>query len=93
MTTYLRLGHFVVSVAQFFAVVAGVKFAFSVGSFWGIVGGLCLTGMPLIGSLVGVYGAVNAWDWSLLQAAALFLWWVPVLGLFVLFESFQTQRA
>jgi hypothetical protein len=39
---------------------------------------LFLTYIPLVGSIAGVYGAVNVWDWSLLQAVVLFFWYVPV---------------
>jgi MFS family permease len=44
-----------------------------------------IAGIPVLGGVLGVYGAVNAWDWALWKAIALFspFIFLPILGLLV----------
>ncbi len=44
------------------------------------------TYIPIVGSVLGVYGATNAWDWPLLQALVLFFWYVPVYAVVFLYS-------
>lgn len=64
---YLILGLF-----QLAAVMAGLENW--IGLHWIIAVPLALfiAYMPLVGTVVGMFGAVTAWHWSWLQAAGLF---------------------
>ena len=89
MGTFFRIAYFVVGLVQLFAVWAGAEvFA---GKFLGFFLALLLTYIPLLGSALGVYGAVNAWDWPLLKACILFFWYVP-LFLIGIGASFLADR-
>ena len=64
---YLILGLF-----QLAAVMAGLEDW--IGLHWTIAALLALfiAYIPLVGTVVGMFGAVTAWHWSWLQASALF---------------------
>ena len=38
---------------------------------------LFVTYIPLVGQVLGVYGAVSVWGWAWWQAGALYFWFVP----------------
>jgi hypothetical protein len=78
MNVFLGLAYFVVGIVQLFAIMDGIGYALSVGSVLSFVIALFVTYIPLLGSVLGVYGATQVWDWSLLQSLALFFWYVPV---------------
>ncbi len=78
MQVFFGIAYFVMGFVQFFAVVAGIQYALNLGRFLSVVLAFFITYIPLVGSALGVYGAVKVWDWSLLQATVLFFWYVPV---------------
>ncbi|MDV2966001.1 hypothetical protein RZ532_08445 [Nitratireductor aquimarinus] len=79
MQVFIGIAYFVVGIVQLFAIMDGAGYAFDIGGFLSFIIAFFVTYIPLLGSALGVYGAVNAWDWSIWQAAALFFWYVPVL--------------
>jgi hypothetical protein len=85
MQVFFFIAYIVVGFSQLFAIIDGLEYA--LGLHWLLAGmfALFITYIPLLGSIIGVYGAVNVWDWSLLQASALFFWYVPVFLLIFLF--------
>jgi len=66
------VGYFALGFFQLFAVYAGLSDW--VGLHWIIAGPLAffISYMPLIGTVVGMFGAVESWGWSWIQAFALF---------------------
>lgn len=78
MQVFFGIAYFLVGLFQFFAVWDGVKFATDFGNIGSFVLAALSTYVPLLGSALGVYGAVSVWDWSIIQSAALFFWYVPV---------------
>jgi len=64
---YLILGFL-----QFFAIKDGLDVWFGIHGFMGTLAALFIAQFPIIGNIVGVYGAVDAWDWLWFHAAALF---------------------
>jgi hypothetical protein len=78
MQAFLIIAYVVIGFAQLFAIMAGLEYALGLNWFFAGVLVLLVTYVPLIGSIAGVYGAVNVWNWGLLQAIALFFWYVPV---------------
>ncbi|WP_173933503.1 hypothetical protein [Chelativorans sp. Marseille-P2723] len=78
MQVFLIIAYIVVGLVQLFAIMDGVAYGLNIASFFSFFIALFVTYVPLLGSLLGVYGAVNAWDWGLWQALVLFFWYVPV---------------
>jgi hypothetical protein len=75
---FLVIAYLVVGLVQLFAIADGVGFGLGVGSLLSFIIAAFLTYIPLIGSIAGLYGAVNVWDWSIWQALLLFFWYIPV---------------
>lgn len=86
MQVFFYIGYFVIGIVQLFAIMDGVHYAAGIDGFFGFIIALFTTYIPLLGAGLGVYGAVNVWDWSWLQAGLLFFWFVPVFILFAIFS-------
>jgi hypothetical protein len=67
------IGYGLLGVVQVLAILDGIEAA--LGVHWLLAGllGLFLAYMPVIGTLLGIWGAVAAWGWRLPAALALFL--------------------
>lgn len=87
MRVFFQIAYFAIGLVQLFAVWDGAIYLFSAESFIGkglaVLAAMFLTYIPLVGSALGVYGAVNVWEWSLTKSIILFFWYVPVFILFV----------
>jgi len=95
MQVFLTIAYIVVGFVQLFAIMDGLGYGLNIGRFFAAILALFITYIPLVGSIAGIYGAVNVWDWSLLQAAVLFFWYVPVFIVVLLFtgaESLFSRR-
>lgn len=79
MNVFIGIAYFLVGLLQLFAISDGVQHALGVGRFLGFIAAVLLTYIPIIGSVLGVYGAYNVWHWELWQAAGLFFWYIPVM--------------
>ena len=86
MQLFFYLAYFAIGIAQLFAIMDGVNFATGIDGFFGFIIAACTTYIPLLGAGMGVYGAINVWEWSFLQAGMLFFWYVPV---FILLSFFN----
>ncbi|MGH0004800.1 hypothetical protein ACQU0X_32455 [Pseudovibrio ascidiaceicola] len=86
MQLFFTLAYLFIGFVQLFAIMDGIDYALDIGSVLSAILAFIVTYIPLLGSGLGIYGAINAWDWSTLQAFALFLWYVPVLLLFAIFS-------
>ena len=78
MQVFFGIAYFVVGFVQLFAISDGIGHLLHWNGFFSIVAAFFVTYIPLIGSGLGVYGAMSVWDWSIWQAGALFFWYVPV---------------
>lgn len=91
MSVFFQIAYFVIGIVQFLAVWDGAKYLLDVDSMVGKVFTFFLsffvTYLPLIGSAIGVYGAVNVWDWSLTKSVILFFWYVPVFVAFLIYGA------
>lgn len=79
MQVFFTIGYLLVGVIQFFALWDGLNYALGLPSIVGFILSIFLTYIPIIGTLLGIYGAVNVWGWDLIRAVLLFFWYVPVL--------------
>lgn len=72
MQAIVFIGYIVLGLFQLAAVMTG--FEDWVGLHWIIAAPLALfiAYIPLVGTVVGMFGAVTAWHWSWLQAGGLF---------------------
>lgn len=96
MKVFFQIAYFTVGIVQFFAVWDGAKYFLGAEYFivriFAFFVSLFLTYIPLLGSVVGVYGAVNVWDWSFTKSMILFFWYVPVFILFIGYELITDRR-
>lgn len=72
MRAIFPIVYFVLAIIQFLALVTGIQ---EIGVHWllsGIVAFLIAT-IPIIGTIGGIYGAVEGWGWPLYQAITLFV--------------------
>jgi hypothetical protein len=92
MQVFVGIAYAVVGLVQLFAIVDGIEYATGIGGFFGFIIAALVTYIPLLGSVLGVYGAINVWDWSIIQAGLLFFWYVPVFIVFLL-ASVLTDRS
>ena len=45
---------------------------------------MCLAGIPIVGSVLGVLGAHTVWGWSLMASIILMFGWLIIFGMVVL---------
>lgn len=88
MKVFFYIGWMIIGLIQFFATWDGIIYAFDFESFLGrafaFMGAIAIAYTPILGSLVGIYGAVNVWEWSLIKAVIIIGW--PIIffiGFFV----------
>lgn len=62
------------------------------GGFFSIMWAFFITYIPLVGSIFGVLGAHQEWDWELWQALLLFFWYIPVLCIQFVVGMFDAGR-
>lgn len=85
-----------IGLIQFFAIISGLESW--LGFHWIIAGPIAfiIAYIPLIGSIVGMVGAVDVWHWSWWQAALLFFGGVGISILFggasFIFEYFNGRK-
>lgn len=70
--------YFAMGIVQFFATIAGLEEWLGLHWFSAGVLSLFLAYIPLVGSIIGMFGAVEAWGWSWATAGALFFGWMVV---------------
>lgn len=96
MRAFFQIAYFVVGLVQLLAVWDGAEYFLGAESFIGkmfaFFFALFVTYIPLVGSALGVYGAVNVWDWSLTKSLILFFWYVPVFILLLGFFAIDEWR-
>lgn len=96
MRVFFQIAYFIVGLVQLLAVWDGAEYFLGAESFLGrmfaLFFALFVTYIPLVGSGLGVYGAVNVWDWSLEKSLVLFFWYVPVYILFIGYSFISERR-
>ena len=73
---------------QFLAIWDGAEAVLGLSSFAAIVLSLFLAWIPLVGSVLGVFGAHETWGWSWMASIALFTWWIVASGVIVAVDAF-----
>lgn len=66
------IGYLLLSIFQFVAIIAGFNAWLGLGAFISAILALFLAGIPFVGTLVGMFGAVHGWGWTWFEAGALF---------------------
>lgn len=69
---FVNIAYFLLGVFQFFALWSGIEVWLDINSLFAAILALFLAGIPIVGTALGMYGAVEAWGWSWIQAGALF---------------------
>ncbi len=78
MQVFFGIAYLAIGLIQLVAVIDGIKYATGLGSILSAVLSIFVNYVPLLGSVLGVYGAIKVWDWNIIQAGCLFFWYVPV---------------
>lgn len=86
------IAYLVIGFVQLFAIMEGIEYATGISGFFAFIIASFTTYIPLLGASLGVYGAVKAWDWTLLQAGALFFWYIPIAILFAISSTIFDRR-
>jgi hypothetical protein len=77
MQVFGAIAFFAIGLVQLFAIADGISYGMGWGGFASFIAAAFTTYVPLLGSVLGVYGATHAWDWGILQSIALFFWYIP----------------
>jgi hypothetical protein len=93
MGVFFQIAYFLVGLFQLFATIDGIKLFTGLGTFASVVIALFLNFIPLIGSILGIYGAMNVWDWGFWQSALLFFWYIPVAIVFILASTVGSRAS
>jgi len=83
---------FALGFLQFFAFIAGLQEAMDVGVFGAVVISLLVSFIPFIGTVAGIYGAIEGWGWETLPAVALFVGPFAVILLISFAEVYSGRR-
>jgi hypothetical protein len=87
MQAIFSIAYLLIGLAQLFAIQDWFVRSMDWGGFFSFIAALFVTYIPLVGSVLGVLGAHDAWGWSWIASLLLFFWYVPLIGLFVLFDK------
>ena len=85
MPVFFYVGYLAVGLAQLFAIMDWLSYSFDWGGFASFLAALFVTYIPLLGSILGVFGAHDVWGWSWASSLLLFFWYVPVFFLLAIF--------
>jgi hypothetical protein len=82
LSFFVQIGFFIISFAQLFAIqdyFGGGFFAFFLALF--------VTGIPILGTVLGVLGAHDVWGWSWMQATMLYVLPMALIFVYAAFAS------
>ncbi|MDR1901947.1 MAG: hypothetical protein LBQ88_06685 [Treponema sp.] len=71
MKSVAIIGWIILGLVQMAAMLNGLTDV--LGGFFGVIIALILGEIPIVGTLLGIRGAIINWDWSILQAIGLFV--------------------
>lgn len=75
--------YFGLGIVQLAAVIAGLESWWGLNGFFSFIVAFIVTYIPLLGSIVGVAGAMKAWHWEWWQAGGLFFGGLLITALIV----------
>ena len=85
MQVFFVASYFLMGIIQFFAI--WVFLSGGDGGFFSFIGAMCLAGIPIVGSVLGVLGAHTVWGWSLMASIILMFGWLIIFGMVVLLDN------
>jgi hypothetical protein len=80
MRVFFQIAYWIMGCVQFFAVWDGFIYMWDVGSVFGFILAFFTAFVPILGSSLAMYGAMNVWDWGVLQSFILFFWYLILWG-------------
>ncbi|HGJ65653.1 TPA: hypothetical protein ENS27_09715 [bacterium] len=88
MKGLLSIGWFLLGLIQFAAIVNG--FMDALGGFFGFIAAFVLAEIPILGTVMGINGAMNNWGWGFLPSLLLFIG-APIFGILVSIGSSRRE--
>jgi hypothetical protein len=86
----------VMGLVQMFATVAGLQDVLGISAFFAFTLAFFVTWIPVVGTILGMWGAIAAWDWPWYAAVALFMWpyllFVPMMAGGAISDRFSGRR-
>lgn len=73
-TGLLFIAYWTVAVLQFFGIYALFSNVWDWNGFFAFIAAFITCGIPVLGTILGVYGAHEGWGWGWLASLALYLW-------------------
>ena len=80
MKIIIIIGNIIIGLVQFAAMLNGLND--KLGKFFGTIVSLILGQIPIVGTILGIRGAIVYWGWEVWQAILLFIG--PVVLIFIL---------
>ena len=93
MQVFIAILYLIVGIAQLFAIMDGLEYVMGIGGIINFFLSLILAYTPIVGSILGVYGAVSVWGWGLLQAFLLFFGYIILAIVFTAIEMAFSRRS
>jgi hypothetical protein len=93
MRAFFQIAYFVMGIVQFFAIWDAFEYMLGIGSFLTFFLAVFTAYIPIVGSIMGMYGAINVWDWGWLQAFVLFFWYLILIAVVYGFAGVSALRA
>jgi hypothetical protein len=80
-TIVFQIAYFLLGIVQLFATVDGIGVFLGVHGFFAWVIAMFLAWFPFVGTITGIYGAIEAWHWETWQAFTLFIG--PLVAIYI----------
>lgn len=68
------LVYFLIGIVQIVAIFAGFKAWWGWNTFFAALGAIFVGEIPILGTILGIMGAIKGWGWSTFSAIMLFCW-------------------
>ncbi len=86
------VGYWIITITQFFAIYTYFNHVLDWNGVLGLIVAVITAGIPIVGTIFGVFGAHYGWDWSWSAALALYLCPYILMGLvIILYTMFDNE--
>jgi hypothetical protein len=83
LTVIVRVVYVIMGFVQFFAIMEGTQTWWGWHWFLSGIVALFIAGIPILGTITGIMGAIKGWDWPTTAAILLFCWPYVLYAIFL----------